>query len=95
MNGRTSSLALHAPLCYPLLYEGPVLTGCCALELNICFCVICSEMQPQDSVLQLELWNKGVLWDKMIAAHLYPLERSRRSSDVSVSVYVVLILLAN
>ena len=35
--------------------------------------MLCSETNRLDQGMVLELWNKGMLWDKMIGVHYMPL----------------------
>ncbi|VDM37249.1 unnamed protein product [Toxocara canis] len=42
-------------------------------QYDFCICSFCSETNRLDNGMMLELWNKGVLWDKLIGVHYMPL----------------------
>jgi len=46
------------------------------------FCV-CSDAQHVGNGLAVELWNKGVLWDKLLGTHWIPLATIRQTNQVS------------
>ena len=51
--------------------------------LTFCF----SETVNVDSVLVIEVWNKGFLWDKLLGVHLLPLTSVRVSKEVQLFNY--------
>ena len=47
--------------------------------------VFFSETMRLDAGLIIELWNKGMLWDKLIGTHWLPLMSIKHSNQVSLS----------
>ena len=41
-----------------------------------------SDAQHVDNGLAVELWNKGVLWDKLLGTHWIPLTAIRQTNQV-------------
>jgi len=44
--------------------------------------VVFSETARVDVGLAVELWNKGVLWDKLLGTHWIPLTTIRQTNEV-------------
>jgi len=44
---------------------------------------MCSETARVDVGLAVELWNKGMLWDKLMGTHWLPLTTVKQSSKVT------------
>lgn len=71
----------------------------CVLNCELCTCTRsethvaclvsdCSETMRLDSGLVIELWNKGMLWDKLIGTHWLPLISVKHSNQVRYSTLV-------
>ena len=52
-----------------------------------------SDAQHVGNGLAVELWNKGVLWDKLLGTHWIPLATIRQTDKVDRRVYYVSIYL--
>ena len=44
----------------------------------------CSDAQHVGNGLAVELWNKGVLWDKLLGTHWIPLTTIRQTNEVAI-----------
>ena len=51
---------------------------------TVYFWYIFSETMRLDSGLIIELWNKGMLWDKLIGTHWLPLMGVKHSNQVRI-----------
>jgi hypothetical protein len=57
-----------------------------------CMFVFASETQRLDTGLSVELWNKGMLWDKLMGTHWLPLVNIRHSNTVSLCAHTLFVL---
>jgi hypothetical protein len=85
LSGSTASWGLHLSSPALLFYE---FASWCAVPLNIDIVVLtgCSEVSDLDTGLLLEVWEKGLLWDRAIGYHWCPLTTVPYSQQVALVV---------
>lgn len=56
---------------------------CCYFLLVLGFVIDCSETNDVNTGLLIEVWSKGMIWDRALGYHYIPLRAIQYSNEVS------------